>query len=308
VFAYAVLLLTIYIFTTSYKNKSMSANSSKNSLSFKIVPNTNRAYNIVEDKTILSTNQLAGRSNKLANTLQSHTNIDIRFSFLKELSNRDSTGAFVSYKSDMHYLNNDSISTKLSDLSEFKDAMFNISFRAQGKVNTISGYDEFKKKYAEVYLNELKKKYDEEQWPAVPSRDGVIFKEAYFIDLFERISNILPDSKIQLNSKWTKIESQDIGEKKLLHTEYTFYKIESGVAFIKSSANIQESIPSNVHIMKVEGTEQGELELDVNSGMLIKSEKKMTTHGVTKIGKSDFSVTVNRTTTIKSTVLANPKN
>jgi len=178
------------------------------------------------------------------------------------------------------------------DLGAFKNATFTFNLAANGKIENIKGYNEFKKRYD--ILNYTNKATGD----GFISFPDAFFKEEYFKDIFEKISGVLPDEMVFIKSSWLRKTSLEIGDPQNLTAQYTLYGIQDRNAYIKATSPVEQKITALNHSVSLKGKEDGVIEIEAETGMLIISDRKSSIKGNLKIGGAKVNVIVNRSSMI----------
>lgn len=177
--------------------------------------------------------------------------------------------------------------SRQKSIEAFKDAIFSFNLIADGRVGNIKGFKEFKEKF--IILNAANGKPSD----AFNIPDSS-FKEEYFKDIFEKISTILPDKAVFVNSSWLRKGSLEIGESQSHDVQCTLDSINAGIAYIKTISPIEQTIDALNHSVKMKGNENGIIEIEAETGMLITSSQKSIITGNLKIGEVDVCMSINR--------------
>lgn len=174
------------------------------------------------------------------------------------------------------------------NIEAFKGATFNFNLLADGRVENIKGFKEFNEKFA--ILNTANTKPDN----TFNNMSDSSFKEEYFKNVFEKISTILPGKLVSINSSWVRKDSLEIGELQSLNVQCTLDSISTGIAYIKTTSPIEQTIAALNHSVKMKGEEDGTIEIDVETGMPITSSQKSIITGSLKICEVDVAMNINR--------------
>lgn len=180
-------------------------------------------------------------------------------------------------------------SSQRKKMEAFNGAAFTFNLSTKGKVTNLNGLKEFKENL--VIANKT----------AAQSRikisDGY-FTEEYFTDMFEKISTILPGKTVFVNSSWIYKEPLEIGKLQNKILQCTLNSINSGIAYIKTVSAIEQTTAALNHTVEMNGKEEGFIEIDAATGMLVKKYQKSSIAGHLMIGMVDVGINVNRSSII----------
>jgi hypothetical protein len=195
---------------------------------------------------------------------------------------------FESCVIDSHSGEERDLASQQKSIEAFNGAIFNFNLSADGRVENIKGFNEFREKFIAVNAANVK------QGNAFGSMSDSSFKEDYFKDIFEKISTTLPEKTVFVNSSWLRKDSLEIGEAQSQNVQCTLDSISTGIAFIKTISAVEQTIDALNHSVKMKGTENGIIEIEAETGMLITSSQKSVITGALKIGEVDVNMNINR--------------
>jgi hypothetical protein len=182
-------------------------------------------------------------------------------------------------------------------LKAFDGAIFNITLTPHGEVAGFSGYEAFAKNFKSLYkaavaADELESKQ--------PSHVTPVIQKAFFLNIFDQISNTLCARSIAVGSTWERMDAEEIAAERDIKNVYKCDKIEDGIAYISSTNDqIEKVIKYHDMTMVLRGTMQGEYELDAATGILLKGKRCLNISGSTKLMHgTDFGMTIKKTITI----------
>jgi hypothetical protein len=182
-------------------------------------------------------------------------------------------------------------------LKALQGALFNVTVNPHGEVTGISGYEEFEKKFTTLYdaAEATDKDIPKQVFPVRP-----VIKEAFFLDIFENISNTLGGRSVAVDSTWESMVAEEIGTERDIKNIFRLDKIENGIAYISSNNDqVEKVIKYHDMTMVLRGTMQGEYELDAATGILLKGKRCLNISGSTKLMHgTDFAMTIKKTITI----------
>ena len=156
-------------------------------------------------------------------------------------------------------------------LGLLKQAQLTTTTSPQGEMKSITGYQELTDKLMANFANT-----DLSTRETVKSRWQQLIEEGVMKKSIDQLFNNFPDSAIKVGDKWTQQSTQK-GEINLnLTTTYTLQEITDGKAVITSESRLARD-PSSKMVMGLEltgdfeGHQSGESEVDIKTGMLVKS-------------------------------------
>lgn len=176
-------------------------------------------------------------------------------------------------------------------LDALKGTLFKLEVESTGKIKEINGYETFKRK-VDSLNNYVSSNHDSEL-----SSPLNIFNKTYFRNLFETILIPLPDVPTSKNSPWISFDSTGMDEPIKFTSVYTLTKVENGIAYIKTSSDIDQEIKIiNKYSVRMKGIQQGEIRVEESTGMLLQKESNLKMRGNLKFNKMDIllSVTINQ--------------
>jgi hypothetical protein len=249
-------------------------------------------YEIDESKEIEQA--IGGNENKVKLTVNSK--IELVYKIMKKI--HDNYEVLVQFENcimDSHSEENteSDLALRQKNIAAFKGAIFTFNLTADGRVENIKGFKEFKEKFALLNATNTK---SNSVFNHIPDTS---FEEGYFKDIFEKISTVLPSKTIFINSTWLHNESVEIGEPQRLSVQHTLDSIITGTAYIKTTSPVEQTITALNHGVKMQGNKNGVIEIDAETGMLIKSFQKSTITGSLKIGGAGVDMNINRSCMIK---------
>jgi hypothetical protein len=175
-------------------------------------------------------------------------------------------------------------------LNAFTDVAFILDVEQHGKVAAIGGYGEFKNKFDSLY-SEGSSQENPDLW--------IMFRKEYFTELFENISAILPDTAVSIGSSWTKEESAVISDPMRAKTTYHVTDINENIVYIKTSYAVEQELKTPNSTMIMKGSGDGHVELDANSGMLIRKTNSILVVGNMNLGGINMTMSIKYQTEIK---------
>lgn len=182
---------------------------------------------------------------------------------------------------------------------------FSVKMKENGEVISIKGIDELYKKVEKAITPFVKEAEQRKQFVEF-FKQG--FNEKMIKEEFSAGINILPKKGVKLGESWTISENIDPEGKVKSNITYTLNKIENGVAEVSVKGNIP--VKSNKQTqngitmtMSVEGSQNGTLKIDENSGWVLSS--KMNIKTTNKQTMTDGKRTETMTAVSESTVSVN---
>jgi Family of unknown function (DUF6263) len=285
--------LIIFIFLIpSCKNMSSHNLSNEKGILFNPEVGVTYKYEIDESKEIEQA--IGGNENKVKLTVNSK--IGLVYKIMKKI--HDNYEVLVQFENcimDSHSEEDTErdLALRQKNIAAFKGATFTFNLTPDGRVENIKGFKEFKENF--VLLNATNTKSNS-VFNHIPDTS---FEEGYFKDIFEKISTVLPSKTIFINSTWLHNESVEIGESQRLSVQHTLDSISTGTAYIKTTSPVEQTITALNHGIKMQGNKDGVIEIDAETGMLIKSFQKSTITGSLKIGEVGVGMNINRSCMIK---------
>jgi hypothetical protein len=177
-------------------------------------------------------------------------------------------------------------------LASLKDNSIFVTADANGRIISVSGYKEIADKLvSEMNItNETERNQVEGQ---ISSMAGEGFVKNNLAQSF----NIFPDSALYVGDSWTKelTASTQLGLD--LPTVYTLYSVDNNVATIKSASDINTS-NQNINIngtqaaATLKGNEEGKLRLELNTGMILQADSKVSIKGNIEVMGSEVPVSI----------------
>ena len=182
---------------------------------------------------------------------------------------------------------------------------FSVKMKENGEVISVKGIDELYKKVEKAITPFVKEAEQRKQFIEY-FKQG--FNEKMLKEEFSAGINILPKKGVKLEESWTISENIDPEGKVKSNITYTLNKIENGVVEVSVKGNIP--VKSNKQTqngitmtMSVEGSQNGTLKIDENSGWVLSS--KMNIKTTNKQTMTDGKRTETMTAVSESTVSVN---
>ena len=182
---------------------------------------------------------------------------------------------------------------------------FSVKMKENGEVISIKGIDELYKKVEKAITPFVKETEQKKQFVEY-FKQG--FNEKMLKEEFSAGINILPKKGVKLGESWTISENIDPEGKVKSNITYTLNKIENGVVEVSVKGNIP--VKSNKQTqngitmtMSVEGSQNGTLKIDENSGWVLSS--KMNIKTTNKQTMTDGKRTETMTAVSENTVAVN---
>ena len=182
---------------------------------------------------------------------------------------------------------------------------FSVKMKKNGEVISIKGIDELYKKVEKAITPFVKEAEQRKQFVEF-FKQG--FNEKMIKEEFSAGINILPKKGVKLGESWTISENIDPEGKVKSNITYTLNKIENGVAEVSVTGNIPAKSNKQTQngitmTMSVEGSQNGTLKIDENSGWVLSS--KMNIKTTNKQTMTDGKRTETMTAVSESTVSVN---
>ena len=182
---------------------------------------------------------------------------------------------------------------------------FSVKMKENGEVISIKGIDELYKKVEKAITPFVKEAEQRKQFVEF-FKQG--FNEKMLKEEFSAGINILPKKGVKLGESWTISENIDPEGKVKSNITYTLNKIENGVAEVSVTGNIPAKSNKQTQngitmTMSVEGSQNGTLKIDENSGWVLFS--KMNIKTTNKQTMTDGKRTETMTAVSESTVSVN---
>lgn len=182
---------------------------------------------------------------------------------------------------------------------------FSVKMKKNGEVISIKGIDELYKKVEKAITPFVKEAEQRKQFVEF-FKQG--FNEKMIKEEFSAGINILPKKGVKLGESWTISENIDPEGKVKSNITYTLNKIENGVAEVSVTGNIPAKSNKQTQngitmTMSVEGSQNGTLKIDENSGWVLFS--KMNIKTTNKQTMTDGKRTETMTAVSESTVSVN---
>jgi hypothetical protein len=167
-----------------------------------------------------------------------------------------------------------------------------------GKIVAINGYKELGEKII-AGLNTTDaaaKSMAQSQWDKVIG-EGLVKRN------IDELFNVFPDSSIHIGDTW-KMNTQQKGQINLnVSSDYKLKDIDDGVAIIESEGELA-SDKGQVDVMgtlvsgNLQGNQQGEYEVDTQTGMMLKNKVTAKVEGSLQMAGKDIPVTIKTTVTM----------
>ncbi len=182
---------------------------------------------------------------------------------------------------------------------------FSVKMKENGEVISIKGIDELYKKVEKAITPFVKEAEQKKQFVEY-FKQG--FNEKMLKEEFSAGINILPKKGVKLGESWTISENIDPEGKVKSNITYTLNKIENGVVEVSVTGNIPAKSNKQTQngitmTMSVEGSQNGTLKIDENSGWVLSS--KMNIKTTNKQTMTDGKRTETVTAVSESTVSVN---
>ena len=182
---------------------------------------------------------------------------------------------------------------------------FSVKMKENGEVISIKGIDELYKKVEKAITPFVKEAEQRKQFVEF-FKQG--FNEKMLKEEFSAGINILPQKGVKLGESWTISENIDPEGKVKSNITYTLNKIENVVAEVSVTGNIPAKSNKQTQngitmTMSVEGSQNGTLKIDENSGWVLSS--KMNIKTTNKQTMTDGKRTETMTAVSESTVSVN---
>ena len=182
---------------------------------------------------------------------------------------------------------------------------FSVKMKENGEVISVKGIDELYKKVEKAITPFVKEAEQRKQFVEF-FKQG--FNEKMLKEEFSAGINILPKKGVKLGESWTISENIDPEGKVKSNITYTLNKIENGVAEVSVTGNIPAKSNKQTQngitmTMSVEGSQNGTLKIDENSGWVLSS--KMNIKTTNKQTMTDGKRTETMTAVSESTVSVN---
>lgn len=182
---------------------------------------------------------------------------------------------------------------------------FTVKMKENGEVISVSGLNDLYAKVEKAITPMIK---DAKQRKAFIEQFKQGFNEELIKQEFSEGINILPKKGVKIGESWTKTDNISPDGKIKSSTTYTLAKVENGVVEVTMKGGIPAKSDKQTHegitaTISVEGTQNGSLKLDQNTGWImnsklnIKTTNKQTmtdgkrTESVTQV--SDNTITIN---------------
>ena len=182
---------------------------------------------------------------------------------------------------------------------------FSVKMKENGEVISIKGIDELYKKVEKAITPFVKEAEQRKQFVEF-FKQG--FNEKMIKEEFSAGINILPKKGVKLGESWTISENIDPEGKVKSNITYTLNKIENGVVEVSVKGNIPAKSNKQTQngitmTMSVEGSQNGTLKIDENSGWILSSQMNIKT--TNKQTMTDGKRTETMTAVSENTVAVN---
>lgn len=173
----------------------------------------------------------------------------------------------------------------------FKDASFTAELTPEGQVKTISGLSELKERMYALANN------NEEILNMLNGSFQQYVTEDFFRSTIEQSFGAFPDKAIKPGDSWTKTDKLSLDVSLAVTTIYTLKKVRDNRAIIALSAGINTenqvvSIGGNSTTTSMKGNQEGEIEVDIATGMLLKAEISIDIKGNAMVAGIDVPFTM----------------
>jgi hypothetical protein len=162
-------------------------------------------------------------------------------------------------------------------INSLKGTKFKIYLALDGKAEDFTGYEEYLVKNSTLKENP--------------------YSENYFLEIFDRISQLLPNYNVFAESS-RKQQGIPNNRVEYLPGDYVVEKNGSGLDLIRYSSEVKQQCLVKDTMLVMRGIENGEIEIEDNSGMPMNSSKIMKLKGTCKIGEVGVVQTLVRTRTV----------
>ncbi|WP_430900126.1 DUF6263 family protein [Paraflavitalea sp. sgz302555] len=287
---WSLIIFITFFLTQSCKNMSSDILLKGDGISFNPEVGSTYKYEIDETKEIVQA--IGGSENRVQLTINSK--IGLVYKVSKKINNTyEILVQFENCIMDSHSGEETErdFTSQPKNIEAFKGATFSFNLLADGRVENINGYKEFKEKFIALKASNIKMS----NFGDIPDSS---FREEDFKDIFEKISNILPSKVVFVNSSWLSKDSLEIGESHSLNAQHTLDSISAGIAYIKTVSPIEQTVTALNHSVEMKGEENGIIEVEATTGMLMTSSRKSIIAGNLKIGDVDVVVNINRRSVI----------
>jgi len=206
-----------------------------------------------------------------------------RVEFLDYTQNSADNGAS---DSSVNMVRQDSFQNRLA---AFRGAKFSLEIAKSGKVNSMEGYDAFRSDFDRLS-------------DGAGGNSAVFFPREYFMQLFEKISAILPDSEISISSTWTVDQDVVVSDPLIIAKGvYRVVEMNSDAIHVRATYNVDQSFefqPGKSMVM--EGHGEGDFIVNSKTGILVRSYTSVAVAGSVTGGQTNLTTNVRYTTEITS--------
>lgn len=183
-------------------------------------------------------------------------------------------------------------------LGLLKQSEITTTITPQGEMKSVTGYQELTDKIMAAFTNS-----DVTTQSIVKSRWQQLIEEGVMKKSTDQLFSLFPDSAVKIGDKWT-LQSTQKGEINLnVTTTCTLEEISNGKAIITSESKLSRD-PSAKTIMGFEltgdlnGRQTGESEVDIKTGMLVKSSMTGTIKGKLQIMGREIPLSIKNKVTM----------
>jgi len=162
-------------------------------------------------------------------------------------------------------------------INALKGLTFDLKLDLNGRIRSLSGYKE--------YLDKSSRSTEKP------------FSEAFFSEIFEKISESFSDHKINADSSW-KLQGFERNGIEFFDINYVCDSIDQGLAHIHSFSKVKQRVSALNNSLLMEGKEYGQIEIDLTTGMILNNFTKMELGGVCNIGGMDVSQSMANTSSL----------
>lgn len=231
---------------------------------------------------------------------------DITINFIAKKTSQTSQGKTVSVDTRQPAPKEENLKNKWSLDKAMVGNTLNMKMDKAGKIISITGFEPVYQKFSAT-INSLTKEAQIRTSLLAEAKKG--FNEANLKDQFSKNILILPAKGAKIGEKWSVTENASPDGKVKITTNYTFDKVENGVAEISVAGGIprqseKKSDQGITHSITSDFSQKGNLKFDVNSGWIINQNIAINTTQKETI--SDGKETKSMSTNSNSSVIVNP--
>jgi hypothetical protein len=165
-------------------------------------------------------------------------------------------------------------------------------------MKSVTGYQELTDKVMAAFTNA-----DVTTQSIVKSRWQQLIEEGVMKKSIDQLFDLFPDSAVQVGDQWT-LKSTQKGEISMnITTTYTLEEISDGKAVISSKSKLTKD-PSATMVMgfsltgDLDGNQTGESEVDIKTGMLVKSKMSGTIKGKLQLMGREVPISIKNNVTM----------